>query len=97
MIRIRFHFHATVIQLNDAIEKKDGSNVPRRQIQLSSTPQMLSLSCDHTMLAVTYSMNGSAFIDFYAVQSFLSNVSIFQSTNTLKSNNFIFFVHIFRW
>lgn len=53
--------------------------MPRRQLQLPSSPQMLSLSCDHTMLAVTYSLNGSAFIDFYAVQSFLSNVSVLVS------------------
>lgn len=52
--------------------------MPRRQIQLPSPPQMLSLSCDHSMLAVTYTLNGPAFIDFYAVQSFLSNVSAFK-------------------
>lgn len=83
---IKFKKNLIVIQLNDAIDKKDGSNVPRRSVQLLSTPQIISLSCDHTMLAVTYTLDGSAFIDIYSVQSFLSTVSVSNKYVTSAGN-----------
>lgn len=66
-----------VIQLNDVVQRKGAENVPRRAIKITAPPHLIALSCDHTMLAVNYSLNNTSLIDIYLVSSFLSNVSIF--------------------
>lgn len=46
-----------------------------RTINIAGEPYLLALSCDHAMLSICYTLNGISFIDIYAVQTFLSNVS----------------------
>lgn len=63
-----------VIQLSD-IANNSHDQIKVRSIPLVSPAITISLSCDHSMLAVNYIQNGSAFISIYSVKSFLANVS----------------------
>ncbi|XP_031632633.1 nuclear pore complex protein Nup214-like isoform X2 [Contarinia nasturtii] len=61
-----------VLRLKDVTENKESPTIPTRIINLPAEPYMLAVSCDHSMLSVCYTVNGTTFIDIYAVQSFLS-------------------------
>ncbi|XP_031628108.1 nuclear pore complex protein Nup214-like [Contarinia nasturtii] len=61
-----------VLRLKDVTENKESPTIPTRIINLPGEPYMLAVSCDHSMLSVCYTVNGTTFIDIYAVQSFLS-------------------------
>lgn len=69
----------SVLQLKDVVANKESSSVPVRSINIPGEPYILALSCDHTMLSVCYTANGMTFMDVYAVQSFLSSVSLCQT------------------
>lgn len=68
-----------VLQLKDVVENKQSSTIPIRSINIPGEPYVLAISCDHTMLSVCYTAHGLSFIDIYAVQTFLSNVSFIPS------------------
>lgn len=68
-------FQILVLRLNDAVQNAETSNISVRSIYIPGEPYVLALSCDHTMLAVCYTMNRQSFMDVYAVQTFLSAVS----------------------
>lgn len=68
--------HTLVLLLRDVVEKKESKTVPYRSINLPGEPYSIALNCDHTMLSVCYTVNGPTFMDIYAVQTFLSNVSV---------------------
>lgn len=71
-----FILFTSVLLLRDVVEKRESQTVPYRTINLPGEPYSIALNCDHTMLSVCYTANGPTFMDIYAVQSFLSNVSV---------------------
>lgn len=73
-------FPYLVLRLKDVVDNKEAPSIPVRSINIPGEPYSLALSCDHTLLSVCYTANGLSFMDIYAVQSFLSNVSF--ETNT---------------
>lgn len=64
-----------VLRLHDVVENAETSNISVRSINIPGEPYALALSCDHTLLAVCYTVNRQSFMDIYAVQTFLSAVS----------------------
>lgn len=65
-----------VTQLS-SIVGTSGNAIPARTIHLAQVPRALALSCDHSMLAVNYDLNGSTFVSVFSVPSFLSNVRFY--------------------
>lgn len=65
-----------VVQLTNIVGNKESESVPIRTIPLPGTPKYISLSCDHSQLAVSILQNGTGFISIYSVASFLSTVNL---------------------
>lgn len=63
-----------VLHLGDVVAAS-GDQIVGRKIALPQPARSIALSCDHSMLAVNYTQNGSTFLIVYAVSSLMASVS----------------------
>lgn len=64
-----------VLHLGDVVAAS-GDQIVGRTIPLPQPARAIALSCDHSMLAVNYTQNGSTFLTVYAVASLMASVSV---------------------